>query len=458
VSYSELNARSNRAARALLARGVKAGDLVGVLLPNGVGIVEACFAAWKIGATPMPLPSRLTPAELQAILAVAGSPTLISDARHAPERSWLDISALAQEGHDAVDFEDRVSAVSRAITSGGSTGRPKVILGGAPALYAEHSPVGPLWGMREQGVSVMPAPLYHTSGFAMMVEAVCVGARLILSERFDTRKTLQQVSSAGADWLFLVPTMMGRIWRLPEDERAAFDVSTVRTLWHLAAPCPAWLKEAYIGWFGADVVMERYGGAEAQAIAEISGGEWLARRGSVGRVRTGEMKAFDPDGAECPPHVTGEIYLRRPRGAPPTYRYLGAAARTLPDGWESLGDMGWFDDDGYLFLCDRRADMILVGGSNVYPAEVEAAIEEHPLVASCAVIGLPDEDLGAVPHAIVEALGPLGADELNEHLAARLAPGKRPRTYEFTDRPLRDDAGKVRRSALRSERIQGPSS
>lgn len=186
----------------------------------------------------------------------------------------------------------------------------------------------------------------------------------------------------------------------------------------------------------------------------ISGAEWLEHRGSVGKVRMGEMKAFDEDGNPLPPGQVGEIYMRRPEGAPPSYKYIGATAKTLPGGWESLGDIGWFDEDGYLYLADRRTDMILVGGSNVYPAEVEAALEEYPGVLGCAVIGLPDDDLGNIVHAIVHARPEVTEEALRVHLKDRLVTYKQPRSYEFTDEPLRDDAGKVRRTALREARIK----
>jgi bile acid-coenzyme A ligase len=222
----------------------------------------------------------------------------------------------------------------------------------------------------------------------------------------------------------------------------------------MAAPCPAWLKEAFIHWIAPGEVMELYAGTEAQAVSIITGSEWLTHRGSVGRVAIGEMKVFGEDGAELPPGEVGEIYMRRPPGAPATYKYLGATPKVLEDGWESLGDIGWFDAEGYLYLADRRTDMILVGGSNVYPAEIEAALEEHGAVQSVAVIGLPDEDLGNRIHAVVQARGPVTQEDLKAHLAERLVSYKQPRSYEFVDEPLRDDAGKVRRSALRDARIK----
>jgi bile acid-coenzyme A ligase len=199
--------------------------------------------------------------------------------------------------------------------------------------------------------------------------------------------------------------------------------------------------------------MELYAGTEAQAVTIITGSEWLTHRGSVGQVAIGEMKVFGEDGRELPPGEVGEIYMRRPPGAPETYKYVGATPKVLRDGWESLGDLGRFDEEGYLYLADRRTDMILVGGSNVYPAEIEAALEEHPAVQSCAVIGLPDDDLGSRIHAIVKAHGEVSADDLKAHLKERLVSYKQPRSFEFVDEPVRDDAGKVRRTALRDARI-----
>jgi bile acid-coenzyme A ligase len=166
------------------------------------------------------------------------------------------------------------------------------------------------------------------------------------------------------------------------------------------------------------------------------------------------MKAFGLDGEELPIGQTGEIYMKRAEGLPPTYRYVGATPRVIHGDWESIGDIGWFDEDGYLYLADRRTDMILVGGANVYPAEIESALEEHPLVASSAVIGLPDEDLGNKIHAIIQPRPGLDLEHLQKHLAERLVIYKRPRTFELVEDNVRDDAGKVRRTALRDERIK----
>jgi bile acid-coenzyme A ligase len=246
--------------------------------------------------------------------------------------------------------------------------------------------------------------------------------------------------------------MLHRMLGVIDNDPGAADLSSIRILWHMAAPCPTWLKERWIELVGGDRLWELYGGTELQALTFINGTDWLAHRGSVGKVVAGEMKVFGEDGKECPPGVVGEIYMRPTPGSPPTYRYIGATPRQIGD-WDSLGDMGHFDEDGYLHLSDRRTDMILIGGRNVYPAEVEAALLEHPAVNTCAVVGLPHEDLGQVPHAVVELKSQATEDELLAHLTERLVSYKVPRTLDVVDDPLRDDAGKVRRSRVREEAL-----
>jgi bile acid-coenzyme A ligase len=236
--------------------------------------------------------------------------------------------------------------------------------------------------------------------------------------------------------------------------REKYDLSSLRVVWHLAEPCPPWLKEAWIEWLGADRIFELYAGTEAQAATVITGSEWLEHRGSVGRTFTGSICITDVDGNEVPAGVEGEVWMKSDLENP-SYRYIGAEARMRDGGWESLGDMGWLDEEGFLYLGDRTTDMILTGGANVYPAEVEAVIAEHPAVRSCAVIGLPDDDLGSIVHAIVEAdPDELRVDDLLTFVRERLVRYKVPRTVEVVTEPLRDDAGKLRRSALRAERLQ----
>ncbi|TYL71133.1 AMP-binding protein [Bradyrhizobium cytisi] len=453
LTCEQLEARANRIARALEGLGVKVGDLVTIGLPNGVEFIEASWGVWKLGATPQPVSSRLTNVELRAIVDLADPPVVIALPGMEVDRRRVTVEDLLALSDDERPLWPRVAPALKAMTSGGSTGRPKLILSNSPGLTSAAPADQGGWRIRAAETMLIPGPLYHAVPFSCALEGFINHAHVVLMPRFDPEEVLAEVERRRATWIYLVPTMMNRIWRLPEEVRGRYDVSSLKTLWHLAAPCPPWLKEAFIRWLGPEVIMELYGGTESQAWTTITGSEWLDHRGSVGRVMVGEMKAVDLDGNEVPVGKLGEIYMRRLEVSPAPYQYRGATARSLPGGWESLGDIGYFDADGYLYLADRRTDMILVGGANVYPAEVEAAIDEHPLVLSSAVVGLPDEDMGSTVHAIVQARPGLTADTLLAHLEQRLVGYKRPRTFEFVDEPLRDDAGKLRRTKLRDERI-----
>ena len=455
LTYGELHRRSNRLAHGLRNLGTRQGDLVSVALPNGVDFVAVCHAIWKLGATPQPLSFRLPAAELEAIVAL-GKPRVVVGDPAIEGRESVQVTSIGEieaAGDADSDLPDAVAVVAKAPTSGGSTGRPKLILSGAPGLTPAVTPTVGDFQLNAGSIALLPGPLYHNAPFTMMMLATSYGAHVVLLPRFDAEAMLRAIARHHVTWACLVPTMMNRAWRLPPELRDSFDISSLRTVWHMAAPCAAWLKEAFINWIAPAALMELYAGTEAIASTVISGAEWLQHRGSVGRVAQGEMKVVGPDGESLPPGEVGEIYMRQASGNDPTYRYLGAQAKALPGGWQTLGDLGWFDADGYLFLADRRSDLILVGGANVYPAEIEGALEEHPAVQSCAVVGLPDEDMGARVHAIVQANGPVTEAELIAYLAGQLVTYKVPRSFEFVEESLRDEAGKVRRVALRDERI-----
>ncbi|GAA1384110.1 hypothetical protein GCM10009613_14440 [Pseudonocardia kongjuensis] len=434
LTRAGFDARTNRLARAFADRGVAHGDLVSIALPNTVHHLECSVAAWKLGAVPQPLSARLPAAERDAVLAVA-RPALVVDAGPA------DLT-----GFDDGPLPDVVGPSWKAPTSGGSTGRPKLIVAGQAACVEQV--LARVDGLRidRDGVLLCTAPLHHNAPYMFSLMALLQGHHVVLMQRFDAARALSLVGEHGVTWLYVVPTMMGRMLRLPAADWAAADLRSLRTVLHVGAPCPPQVKRGWLERVPPETVLEIYAGTESQAGTAIDGREWLARPGSVGRVVRGRITVRDDDFRELPPGRTGEIWMR-PDG-PPTYHYLGAAARER-DGWESLGDMGSFDADGYLYLADRRADMILVGGANVYPAEVEAALLAHPEVRDAVVVGLPDDDYGRIVHAVVQADRTAGlADRLRTHMAALLGPPKLPRSYEFVDRPLRDDAGKVRRSAF----------
>ncbi|MGO9876974.1 MAG: AMP-binding protein [Acidimicrobiia bacterium] len=456
VTRAQLEQLSSDMAEAFAAQDVGQGDIVVLALGNCVEFVAAMIASWKVGATPTPVSSRLPKRELDGIVELAAPALIVGvepdehpQSRCFP-RGWRPEAAPPGAREARLD---RVSDPWKGMTSGGSTGRPKLILNTAPALIEPDAK--PLLMMTPNGTLMMPGPLYHNGPFMWTVTGLLAGNHVVLGGKFDAERTLELIDRYRPESMYVVPTMMARISKLPENARASYDVSSLKVVWHLGAPCPPWLKQTWIDWLGSEVIWELYAGTEAQASTIIGGADWLAHRGSVGRPLSGEMKVVRADGTDAEPGEIGEIFMRPKDPNLSTYSYVGASAKRIDGGWESLGDMGAIDGDGYVYLADRQTDMILAGGSNVYPAEVEAALDEHPRVRSSAVIGLPDDDLGSRIHAIVQSDDgtPIEVDDLRAHLADRLVRYKIPRDFEFTAEPLRDDAGKIRRSALRSERL-----
>lgn len=452
LTRAELESASNRLARAYAELGVRQGDYVTIALPNSIEWVQATVAVWKLGAIPQPLSPRLPDAEYAGLLDLKPRALLVG---RADPRGAVPSVPAEFAGRPELSDEPLPEAVSpswKSMASGGSTGRPKLIeAGGEGRIPAELLAMS--MGNEPTDTQLVPVPLSHNTGFTSATIALLTGQHLVLMRRFDPDTFLRLVTDHRVNYLATVPTIMQRLLPVYRASPESYDLSSLRRLWHLAAPCPPNIKEAWINLLGPDAVWELYGGTELQALTFISGGEWLTHRGSVGRVVAGEMKVLDDDGTECPPGVVGEIYLRPHPGSAPTYRYVGSTAKSR-DGWDSLGDLGWFDEDGYLYLADRRVDMFTVGGRNVYPAEIENALSAHPAVLSCLVVGVPHEDLGQVPYALIHADGG-GLDEeaVRAFVAERLADYKVPRGVEFVDTPLRDDAGKARRSAVRDEVI-----
>jgi bile acid-coenzyme A ligase len=452
LSRGELERRANRMAHAFAAQGVEFGRLVTIGLPNGLEFIIAVIATWKCGAIPNPISPRLPPPEIAGILELA-QPALVvgfDDLEH----RYPSIPSHFEPPADLPDTppSDVVSPRERAIASGGSTGRPKLIVLNVPA---EHDPDTPATILTPKGCVLVPGPLYHAAAFGSLTQCLLTGEKAILLRRFDASQCLELIERHRVDQILFVPTMMHRIWRLPEAERKARDLSSLRIVFSGSAPCPAWLMRSFIEWLGADVMHEVYGGSERIGGTHITGREWLEHPGSVGRpIGNVGIRILDPgSGAELPNGEIGEVYMMPAGGQGSTYRYVGAEGRINGEGWESIGDMGRLDDDGFLYLADRRTDMILCGGRNIYPAQIEAALEEHPDVASSAVIGLPDEDMGQIVHAILQTTAIVDDDALRIHLRERLVHYAVPRSFERIETPLRDDAGKVRRWELRAERI-----
>jgi bile acid-coenzyme A ligase len=449
MTRGELDASTNRLARVYAELGVGQGDYVTVVIPNSIEWVQVVLAAWKLGAVPQPLSSRLPDVELSALLRLR--PPAILVGRDDPNGVTLSIAGDFTPGDEVSDapLPEAVSPVWKSMASGGSTGRPKLIEAGGDSRFPAAA--GYPLGAQDGDVNLLSVPLSHNTGFTTFAIGLVQGHHLVLMPRFEPHEFLRLVTEHRVTFLATVPTVMQRLLPVYRAAKETYDLSSIRRFWHVAAPCPPAIKQAWIELLGPEVVWELYGGTELQALTFISGEQWLAHPGSVGVVVAGEMKVLDDDGNECPPGVSGEIYMRPPPGSAPTYRYVGATAKSR-DGWDSLGDLGYFDEDGFLYLNDRRVDMFTVGGRNVYPAEIESALSAHPNVLSCLVVGVPHEDLGQVPHAIVQADG-LDEAAVIAFLSDRVAGYKLPRTVEFSDTPLRDDAGKARRSAVRDEVI-----
>jgi len=273
---------------------------------------------------------------------------------------------------------------------------------------------------------------------------------LILMQHFDAALAVDLIERQRCNFMFLAPTMMLRMFRLP-DIRAR-DLSSIESILQTAAATPVWLKREWIQLVGAEKITEAYGSSEAAGHTRIRGDQWLLHPGSVGRPDNCELLILDEHFHRVPTGEVGEIFFRPAMHPAPTYRYIGSPpARATPEGFISVGDLGYVDDEGFLFLVDRRVDMIFTGGANVYPAEVEAALTEHPAVGDVAVIGLPDEEWGKRVHAVIEPTNrddPPDAADLAAWLRERLSPYKIPKSFEFIEVLPRNAAGKIRRSAL----------
>lgn len=454
LTRSELDRSTNRLARAYAERGVGVGDYVTMVLPNSIEWIQAAVACWKLGAVPQPLSARLPDAELRGLLDLR-PPALLVGREHA-EIPSLAMGFTPDSTLSDAALPEAVSPVWKAMGSGGSTGRPKLIESGGDSRIP--AAIGYGLGAQEGDTTLVPIPLSHNTGFTTATIALLMGHHLVLMSRFDPHEFLRLITDHRVTFLTTVPTIMQRALPVYHADPGSYDLSSLRRFWHMGAPCPPAIKEAWIELLGPEAVWELYGGTELQALTFISGDQWLTHRGSVGVVVAGEMKVLDDDGNPCPPGVVGEIYMRPGPGSAPTYRYIGVEAKSR-DGWDSLGDLGYFDEDGFLYLSDRRVDMFTVGGRNVYPAEIENALSAHPEVLSCLVVGVPDPnagDLGQVPYALVHTADGSTLDEaaVKDFLRERISSYKVPPTpdfIEFVGAPLRDDAGKARRSAVRDQ-------
>jgi len=457
VSWAELEARSTAGAyllSAACARPPGPGDRVVVALPNCPEHIFASYAAWKLGACVVPLRWDLPRWERERIWEVCRPAAVIGDWPAEGDAAMVSLEDFlaATVPPAAEPLGDRVPFPVRAIASGGSTGRPKLIVTPLPgaAVPGRYFETGLLYPGNAPGeTQLIPAPLYHTNGFAVCHNGLFEDQLLILMERFDAAQAVDLIERHRVTVMCLAPTMLLRMIRLPGIEGR--DLSSIKGILQGAASCPPWLVRAWMDRLGPEKFFIAYGGSENPGLTMVNGVEWLQHPGSVGRGFLSDVRILDPDGREVEPGTVGEIFLRSQVAEGPTYQYLGAPpARVTQDGFVSLGDLGWVDADGYLYIADRRVDLIVTGGANVFPAEVEAALSEHPGVADVAVIGLPDEEWGHRVHAVVAAApgNILGPDELVAHCRQRLAAYKVPKSIEVVEALPRNEVGKVNRGDL----------
>ena len=477
ITYHELNSASLRLARLLASHAVGPGDHVAFLLENTPRYFELVWAAQRTGLYYTPLNWHLRETDLAAIIDDCGAKVLIASS-HLSEMATRLVAMVSNldsafmigppsegfESYEAntADFspealEDELEG-SAMLYSSGSTGRPKGIrLPLARRRTDEPEPMADLLSdlhhLNEDTIHLVTAPLYHSGplGFATRVHKR--GGTVIVMDHFDPESALSLIERYKVTHSQWVPTMFVRLLRLPREVRSRYDISSLEVVLHAAAPCPVKVKQSIIDWFGP-IVYEFYGGTERNGLTHIDTFEWLEHRGSVGRPVSGGVHILNEAGMEVPIGHSGTVYFSG--GADFTYENDPDATESTrsPQGWTTIGDVGYLDADGYLYLTDRRDFMIVCGGVNVYPQESENLLLEHPAVVDAAVIGISDEEYGEVLQAIVQTFDPGSHPdtlerELIEHCRASLPTLKCPRSVIFVDVLPRSPAGKIDKAALR---------
>jgi bile acid-coenzyme A ligase len=445
MTFAELDGRANQWGRVLAAAGADIGSLVALAIPNSEHLVLAALGCWKIGAVPVPMRWDLPEWERSRVLEVIDPVVIVDEQhRHVLARDAADQSA---DPPPAV-----VSPNANGICSSGSTGLPKVILSLAPGMWTPESsfPFLAAWAPTAQPQTILvPGPMYHTNGFSPLTYLLG-GDRLIVLEKFDAATVVDAIERYRITNFTATPTMLARIAALPDIHQR--DFSSVAWILQGAAVMPHALLHTWFDLLSPEQVVMAYGMTENLGLTALRGDEWLAHPGSVGRgFRDTEVRILDQQGLPLGPGELGEVYLRSPMSA--GYHYLGGAPLlpSTPDGFRTAGDIGHLDADGYLYIADRRTDMIITGGANVFPAEVECALVEHAGIADVVVIGLADTKWGRRVHAVIQladSATPLTEQQVVAYAKTRLAAYKVPKTVEFVDEIPRTAATKVNRSAM----------
>jgi bile acid-coenzyme A ligase len=449
IGFAELERRSNQVARALARRGLGQDDLLAVALHNSPEHLYACFGAWKLGAVPVPMRWDLPEWERGRVLDAMAPQLVVGEADAA-----LFADSLTE---DDGPLEDRIAPHGWGVCSGGSTGTPKVILQRFPGVHfgGPFNHVVEQWRSlsHEQRVLV-PAPLYHTNGFTI-VRNVLFGQTSILLQRFGPELLLDAIERHRVTGFIAATPFLQRIAKV--EGVGDRDFSSIEWIQQGAAPLPVWLGRRICELIGPEQFFMSFGASEGLGLVVCRGDEYLERPGTLGRPLAGEeLKILDDELNELPNGEIGLIFQKNPMGPSANYLGKGVAQMTVTeDGFATVGDLGWVDEDGWVYLADRRVDMIVTGGANVYPAEVEAALSEHPGVADVVVIGLPDEEWGHRVHAIVQPSEgeELAVGELIAFSKERVAHYKAPKSVELIEVIPRAASMKINRSALVAERL-----
>jgi fatty-acyl-CoA synthase len=478
VTFGALEASANRLAHYLRGCGLRQGDAVAILMENNEHIHAVMWAARRAGVYYVPINIHLTAAEVAYIvdnsnaLAIIGSAanraTLKGLGEHLPN-GLPDVLIVADDDIDGwarypecvadqpdTPIDDEIEGDLLQYSSG-TTGRPKGIKRDLSGLTPADAPIllTPLFaamGIGPESIYLSPAPLYHTAPSMWSMSVQAVGATVVVLEKFDTEGCLDAIQRHRVTHGQFVPSMFVRMLKLPDSVRRSYDVSSLSRVVHAAAPCPVEIKRQMIGWWGP-VIDEFYSSSEGAGITYINADEWLAHPGSVGRAMLGTAHIVDDDGNESPAGQPGEIFFEGGF----EFVYLNDAAKTDASrdthGWTTVGDIGYLDDEGYLFLTDRRHHMIISGGVNIYPQEAEDMLVTHPKVMDAAVFGIPHEEMGQSVKAVVQTVDPADATdhfaaELMTWLRERLAHYKCPRSLSFEPQLPRTDAGKLFKQGL----------
>jgi long-chain acyl-CoA synthetase len=476
-SFAALNGRVNQLVRALRRRGLRAGDGVALMCGNRPEFVEVYAACLRAGWRLTPINWHLTAAEAGYIVDDCDAKAFVADAslaaatRDAAQQAPKLLTRLAVGG-SIPGFDDYEPALAdqaetniddptpggTMLYTSGTTGRPK-------GVYRDQSPPENLeiWGYRAGHAHLCTGPLYHAAPLALSlhIPLVC-GVGVVLMDRWDAQAALQLIEAHGVTHTHMVPTMFHRLLALPDDVRRAYDLSSLRAVVHGAAPCPVNVKRAMIDWLGP-IIFEYYAATEGAGTL-VDAKTWLQRPGTVGKPQPPDQVVVGDEAAEkLPPREIGLVWLKAPGQG--RFRYFKDDQKTNSSyrgDYFTLGDMGYLDEDGYLFLTDRSANLIISGGVNIYPAEIDALLLDHPAVGDVATIGVPNDEWGEEVKAVVElqpsfSPSPALADELIAFCRERLAHFKCPRTVDFIDKLPRLDSGKIYKRLLRERyRREGP--